>query len=93
MAIKPNNGAFIDSLGWAYFKLGRLDKARTELERASQLVADPVIFDHLGDLYAAMGRYEGARTAWLLSLELDPEQDAVRHKLEQLPHVETSTGR
>jgi tetratricopeptide (TPR) repeat protein len=82
LEIEPENGYFIDSLGWAYFRLGRIEEARQELERASALAADAVIFDHLGDVYRRLGRNEKAREAWGRSLELDPQNDQVRAKLQ-----------
>ncbi|MGB5515630.1 MAG: tetratricopeptide repeat protein, partial [Thermoanaerobaculia bacterium] len=57
--IEPDNGAFIDSLGWAHFQLGQYEEARGFLERAASLVGDdPVVYEHLGDLYVVLGRLE-----------------------------------
>ena len=48
----PDNGAYIDSLGWVYYRLGRLPEARIQLERAVDLTGgDPVVREHLGDVY------------------------------------------
>ena len=48
--LRPNDGYIVDSLGWAYFKLGRYDEAVSQLERAVELKPeDSVINDHLGD--------------------------------------------
>ncbi len=52
----PYNGAYLDSLGWVYFKLDRLDEAEVNLKRAARLIEDPTIFDHLGDLYIELGQ-------------------------------------
>ena len=53
VALKPSNGYYIDSLGWALFKSGKLTEALTELKRAVALVEDdPVLYEHLGDIYA-----------------------------------------
>ena len=54
----PYNGAYLDSLGWVYFKLHRLDEAEVNLKRAARLTEDPTIFDHLGDLYIELGQLE-----------------------------------
>src|SRR5690606_37184533 len=52
LAIDENNPAYLDSLGWAYFRLGRFDEAREPLERAAKALPNvSVINDHLGDLY------------------------------------------
>ncbi|TAJ26019.1 MAG: tetratricopeptide repeat protein [Nitrospirae bacterium] len=71
--LKPNNGYYVDSLGWAFFKMGRLDEALAEMKRAASLVKDdPVIFEHLGEVYLQQNLVPEAREAWLHSLELDP---------------------
>ncbi len=78
VALKPENGYYIDSLGWAFFKSGLLAEALAELKRAAALVGDdPVIYEHLGDIYAKQQRLSDAREAWLHALELDPSN----HKL------------
>jgi tetratricopeptide (TPR) repeat protein len=78
VALKPDNGYYVDSLGWAFFKSGQLAEALTELKRAAVLVGDdPVIYEHLGDIYAKQQRLSDAREAWLHALELDP----TNHKL------------
>jgi tetratricopeptide (TPR) repeat protein len=67
-----DNAAFVDSLGWVLFRRGQIEKARKELERASQLPegADPVIFDHLGEVYQQLKLPADARRAWEHALEL-----------------------
>ena len=75
IAIDPDNGAYLDSLGWAYLKLDRLDLAETHLRRASeQLLQNSVIQDHLGDLMSRLGRYDEAITAWERALAGDREE-------------------
>ena len=70
----PHNGAYLDSLGWAYFKLDRLDLAEPNLRQASeQMVWNSVIQDHLGDLMLELGRYDEAVVAWEASLAGDRE--------------------
>ena len=78
VALKPDNGYYVDSLAWAFFKSGQLTEALVELKRAATLVGDdPVIYEHLGDIYAKQQRLSDAREAWLHALELDPSN----HKL------------
>ena len=73
VALKPENGYYVDSLGWAFFKSGQVAEALVELKRAAALVGDdPVIYEHLGDIYATQQRLSDAREAWLHALELDP---------------------
>ena len=80
--VEPENGAYIDSLGWLYFKQGKIKEAVKELEKASILIEDPVIFDHLGDAYFKIQDLAAARVNWEKSLKLDPDQDKVKKKIE-----------
>lgn len=76
VALKPENGYYVDSLGWAYYKSGLLSEALTELKRAVSLVGDdPVIYEHLGDIYMKQQQRSDAQDAWLHSLELDPSNE------------------
>ena len=61
-----DNAAYIDSLGWVLYRRGQVDAARKELERATQLPDsdDPVIYDHLGEVYQQLGRTTEARVTW-----------------------------
>jgi len=76
VALRPNDGAIVDSLGWALYRQGRYDEAVVQLERAVELKGgDPVITDHLGDAYWKVGRREEARFQWRRALGLKPEQE------------------
>ena len=73
VSLKPDNGYYVDSLAWALFKMGRLDDAKAEITRAATLVKDdPVIYEHLGEIYLKQNLSQEAKEAWLHSLELDP---------------------
>lgn len=73
VALKPNNGYYVDSLGWVFFKKGLLNEALVEIKKAAALVGDdPVIFEHLGEIYLEQNLIPEGREAWLRSLELDP---------------------
>lgn len=84
--IDPHNAAYLDSLGWAYFKLDRLDLAETHLRLASeQMVWNSVIQDHFGDLLYRLGRYAEAIEAWETALVgdgEDVESAAIEQKME-----------
>jgi Flp pilus assembly protein TadD len=84
LEIDPDNGAYVDSLGWLYFKRGRFQEALKELQRASTLLDDPVIYDHLGDVYLKAGEPAKAKDNWQKSLKMDPKQEKVKKKLEEL---------
>jgi len=63
--LEPQNGAYLDSLGWAYFKLGNYDLAEENLRKATERIpSDPTIQDHLGDLYQKTGRLKLAAAHW-----------------------------
>jgi tetratricopeptide (TPR) repeat protein len=85
LAQDPDNGAYIDSLGWAYYRLGRLAEARLQLERAARLTGgDPVVLEHLGDVYKDLVLKDLAREQYRLSLAADPANPRVRAKLDAL---------
>jgi tetratricopeptide (TPR) repeat protein len=85
LAQDPDNGAYIDSLGWAYYRLGRLGEARVQLERAARLTGgDPVVLEHLGDVYKDLALKDLAREQYRLSLAADPGNPRVRAKLDAL---------
>jgi tetratricopeptide (TPR) repeat protein len=63
--LDPSNGAYLDSLGWAYFKQGNYDQAEEQLRKASdRMGSDPTIQEHLGDLYQKTGRLKLAAAHW-----------------------------
>ncbi|MEM0899649.1 MAG: tetratricopeptide repeat protein [Pseudomonadota bacterium] len=80
--LRPRAGYIVDSLGWAYYRLGRFDEAVDQLERAAELEPrDPTINDHLGDAYWRVGRRLEATYQWSTSLDFEPEDD-LRAKIE-----------
>jgi len=91
--LDPANGAYLDSLGWAYFRLGKFELAEDNLLKASQKInTDPTVHDHLGDLYQKTGRLKLAATNWeraltewnrTIAAEVDPADVArVQKKLD-----------
>lgn len=82
---RPESGAITDSLGWALYHLGRTEEAVTHLEQAAALEPlDPVINDHLGDVYWRAGRRIEARFQWRRALGFGPEPETaerIRRKL------------
>jgi tetratricopeptide (TPR) repeat protein len=70
IAFEPNNGAYLDSLGWVYFKLGKYDLAEENLTKAAvHMGSDPTVQEHLGDLYQKTGRLKLAAAHWERSVE------------------------
>ena len=79
---RPDDGYIVDSLGWAYFRIGNFDEAVKNLERAIDLKPeDPTINDHLGDAYWRVGRTLEAKFQWSHARDLKPEP-------EDLPKIE-----
>ena len=81
LQIVPRNGAYLDSLGWLHFKKRKFQEAVKEIEQAAGLIDDPIVFDHLGDVYLKTGQSPKAHAAWEKSLTLDPSQEKVKSKL------------
>ncbi|WP_269932096.1 tetratricopeptide repeat protein [Aminobacter sp. HY435] len=76
--LRPSDGYIIDSLGWAYYRLGRFDDAVRELERAVSLKPDdPVLNDHLGDAYWRAGRKLEATFQWSHARDMKPEPNVL----------------
>jgi tetratricopeptide (TPR) repeat protein len=79
---RPDDGYIVDSLGWAYFRIGNYEEAAKNLERAIDLKPeDPTINDHLGDAYWRVGRTLEAKFQWSHARDLKPEPD-------ELPKIE-----
>ena len=77
VALRPQSGAIVDSLGWAHFQRGDYDEALIHLEQAAALEpADPTVTEHLGDVYWRVGRETEARFQWERALELEPGERA-----------------
>ena len=82
---RPEDGYIVDSLGWAFYKLGRYDEAVKELERAiDRKPSDPVINDHLGDAYWRVGRRLEAGFQWNHARDLKPEPDDLVNILKKI---------
>ncbi len=91
--LEPTNYAYLDSLGWVYYRLGQYAQAQNDLEQAiSRDGLDPTVHEHLGDLYEKTGRLKQAASQWELSLnefahtvqaDMDPGEEArVQKKLD-----------
>ncbi len=76
---EPQNGFYIDSLGWAYYQLGDLSKAITYLERAIEIEPQEIeITDHLGDAYFKIGRRKEAKLVWKRALTLKGKPEIIK---------------
>jgi tetratricopeptide (TPR) repeat protein len=87
VTLRPNDGYIVDSLGWAYFRLGDYTKATENLEHAIEMVPeDPTINDHLGDAYWRTGRHLEARFQWNRALLFKPDADETSKIQSKLEH-------
>jgi len=92
---EPTNSAFLDSLGWVYYRMDKLEEAEESLRRALQQYGsrDATVYDHLGDVYMSRSKFKDAIKQWELSLkewqatapsETDPaEISKIQKKLEK----------
>ena len=84
VAAEPENPAYLDSLGWVLFQMKRPAEALPHLEKAAELLKDKpdsTVFDHLGDVLAALGRKDESQAAWKKSLAVEPSPE-VQKKLD-----------
>ncbi|MCG3148498.1 MAG: Beta-barrel assembly-enhancing protease [Verrucomicrobiae bacterium] len=93
--LDPDNGAYLDSLGWVKFKLGRVEEALPHLQRAIELLEndkdrppedrleDAVVYDHLAEVQLRLGRIADAIQTWKRALALDPGNKEIAAKLQQ----------
>jgi len=81
LVFEPENGAYLDSLGWFYYKKGKFKEALSYLERAASFLSDPAIYDHLGDVFLKLGDADSVKLNWEKSLKLDSQNDKVKAKL------------
>ena len=93
----PNNGAYVDSLGWVYFRLGNLELAEKYLADAVKLLPrDPTVHEHLGDVLAKRGDMPRALQLYRTALTLDPnakDVDKLRSKIAEIEHKTQTSQR
>jgi tetratricopeptide (TPR) repeat protein len=101
VALDPQNGAYIDSLGWAYFRLGNYDLAEENLRRASERIGnDPTVHEHLGELYQKTGRlklaaanFERALEEWNKTIPAEVDTDDVAKVQKELETTRVKLAR
>jgi tetratricopeptide (TPR) repeat protein len=89
LKIEPNDGFYIDSLGWVYYQKGDYSKAVEQLERAVEItVDDPAIMEHLADAYEKVGKPDRAITRYREALKKATENDQIKRIREKLQRLE-----
>ncbi|MGZ8467438.1 MAG: tetratricopeptide repeat protein, partial [Candidatus Binatia bacterium] len=89
LKIAPNDGFYIDSLGWVYYQKGDYPRAVEQLERAVELtVDDPTIIEHLGDAYEKVGRTDRAVARYRESLKYSKEAEQTKRVREKIQRLE-----
>src|SRR5438270_10341350 len=80
----PDNGAYLDTLGWLEFREGKFDQALVDLQRAAQKLSrdDPVVLEHIGDACAKLNKSAQAIDAWQKALILDPKNKTLANKID-----------
>jgi Flp pilus assembly protein TadD len=86
LEIRPNDGYFIDSLAWVYYRKGEYPRAETEIRRALSFIPDdPVILEHTGDILTEEGKKEEAAVYYEKAISRGHEKpEEIRNKLTQI---------
>ena len=82
LAEEPENGAFLDTLGWIYYMQGRYAEALEQLQKAKvQVEDDPTVWEHLGDTYLKLNNRSAAVEHWKKAIELAPDNEKLVERL------------
>ncbi|HVE15581.1 MAG TPA: tetratricopeptide repeat protein, partial [Chthoniobacterales bacterium] len=84
LTFDPENGAYLDSLGWCFYQSGKYEEALAELLRAAKAMpeSDSVVFEHIGDTYRALNRTAEAVLYWQKAVQLDPGNKTLLGKID-----------
>jgi tetratricopeptide (TPR) repeat protein len=89
LKIQPDDGFYIDSLGWVYYQKGEYPRAVEQLERAVEItVDDPTIIEHLADAYEKAGKSDRAVTRYRDALKRTKENDQIKRIREKIQRLE-----
>jgi len=84
LSISPNNHYILDSMGWLYFRLGKLDSALSFIQKAYDVQSDPEIAAHLGEILWAQGKKKEANDLLELSLQSSPDNEVLKEAFKRL---------
>jgi len=82
--IAPSDPAIIDSLGWVYYRMGRLQEALSLLQQAYEAFPDPEVAAHLGEVLWILGKHDQAKEIWQQGLQKKPNSQIIRDTLDRL---------
>ncbi len=83
-ALSPTDPAIIDSLGWVYYRMGKIDESLKLLEEAYKVFPDPEVAAHLGEVLWQMGEHDKARDIWQEGLQKQPASQIIKDTLDRL---------
>jgi tetratricopeptide (TPR) repeat protein len=87
IAAKPDNAAYLDTVGWIYYKLNKFPQALSYIQQSlANRENSAVVLEHLGDVYLKLNQIPAAVKSWRRSLELASDQESLKHKLEIYGH-------
>ncbi|MFT7218983.1 MAG: tetratricopeptide (TPR) repeat protein [Candidatus Azotimanducaceae bacterium] len=92
LALRPDEPAFIDSMGWVLYRLGDYEKAVTYLRRALALFNNDEVAAHLGEVLWVMGSQREATQIWQEALELAPDSEILKSVMQRLMGIVEGTG-
>jgi len=85
VSYQPENAAYLDTIGWVYFKLGEYEQAREFIQRSVDTGdSGPEVYEHLGDVYEALGNLEEAVRWWNKALENDSNREYLKDRIESV---------
>ncbi len=85
LKIDPENGAYLDTIGWIYYKLKNYNDAEKYIKKAIEVRENSaVVFEHLGDVYYKLEKYHLAKENWQKALDMQPQNTELKLKLEKL---------
>jgi Tfp pilus assembly protein PilF len=85
LQVDPDNGAYLDTKGWIYYKMGRYEEARQYIQKALDSREDSAeVLEHMGDIYYQLGQLEEAKNYWQRALEKDPQNNELAQKIQDL---------
>jgi len=84
LELEPENGAYLDTLGWVYFKKGEYKTALKYLEEASREIEDPIVVEHLGDCYRKIGYKKSAKRMYRKAIKMGADRKRIDKKIRTL---------